>query len=376
MIASDKPPMTEQQATILALQSKIAALGLSARFVAPVSVGPIVSVYKFLPLGSTRVSNIEALSQDFAVTLSVEDVFVKRMPGEAAVGIFVPNQVRSYVQWRDICIVKQQSIPLPLTLGIDINGKPVVEDLSLLPHLLIAGSTGSGKSTLLGSLIASLMVNRPRVQFVMSDTKGVEFNHFDKAKQLLTRTATSVETTVERFDWLIDEMERRLKRYGNLGHRNIIEYNNTRPTAQTQDPYICLVIDELADILGDRTKLEDDSDSHLGKAAERKLGQIAQKARATGIHIIASTQRPSVKLIEGNVKANFPARLTFRLPSEADSRTVLGVGGAEHLISRGDMLFVSPIRPGIQRIHAPIASLEDIQAAVEFSMRTFSMRNF
>lgn len=367
--------MTEQQAVVIALQHKITTLGLVAKFVEPVAVGPIVSVYKFLPQGSTRVSHIEALSEDFAVTLGVEDVFVKRMPGESAVGIFVPNRERKYVYWRDICTVRDIDLQIPMLLGIDINGKTITEDLTLMPHLLIAGSTGSGKSTLLSSLISTLILNRPRTLFILSDTKGVEFNHFSRAKQLLAPIATSVETTVERLDWLIDEMERRLKVYAERGHRNILEYNSVFSSelqAARRLPYIVIVIDELADLLDDRRKTQENDEersSTLGKDASRKLAKLAQKARATGIHIIASTQRPSVKLLEGDIKANFSARITFRLPSEADSRTILGQGGAEHLLSRGDMLFVNPNRPGLQRIHSPMASIADITAAVEFTSR-------
>jgi S-DNA-T family DNA segregation ATPase FtsK/SpoIIIE len=362
--------MTEQQAVATVLQHKMTTLGLCAKHVESV-VGPIVTVYKFLPLGSTRVSNIEGLSQDFAVALSVEDVFVKRMPGEAAVGIFVPNRERKNVLWRDICSVPSDTY-IPLILGIDVNGRRVVEDLTTLPHLLIAGSTGSGKSTLLGSLIASFLVNRRDVYFVLSDTKGVEFNHFARARQLYCPISTTVEGTITRFEMLVDEMERRLRLYADSKHRNILEYNKAFEGTSRRLPYIVVVIDELYDLLTDGRKVQENDEERsttLGKDASGKLAKLAQKARATGIHIIASTQRPSVKLLEGDIKANFPARITFRLPSEADSRTVLGTGGAEHLLNRGDMLFVNPNKPGLQRIHAPMASLTDISAAVEFAAR-------
>ena len=379
MIAASSTQTDEQRVVASAIAFKLASLGLSAKFAEPISVGPIVSVYRFTPVGSTRVANIEALAQDFAIALGVEDVFVKRMPGEVAVGIFVPNRQRSWVKWRD-CVgpqaLNQQSLcRVPLLLGIDYLGRRVVEDLTLFPHLLIAGSTGSGKSTLLSSIIATVIyVNKSEdIKFVLSDTTGVEWGHFVGAPHLLFEPATNIYQTLERLDWLIEIMESRLKEFSKYGLRNILEYNESGRYFDARDakklPYIVLVIDELADLLADRRRENESRSPTLGKVAEAKLCQLAQKARKTGIHIIASTQRPSVKLVQGDIKANFPARLSFRLPSGADSRTVLGTEGAEHLLSRGDMLFINPNKPGLQRLHAAEASLEDIQAAVDVASR-------
>jgi S-DNA-T family DNA segregation ATPase FtsK/SpoIIIE len=179
-------------------------------------------------------------------------------------------------------------------------------------------------------------------------------------------------------------MDDRLAKFSKGGHRNILEYNSTvGSTPRLKIPYILVVVDELADILLDSRKEpkakkdefgglsegDPNKGSTIGKTASRKLAKLAQKARASGIHILASTQRPSVKLLEGDIKSNFPARLSFRLPSEADSRTILGFGGAEHLLSRGDMLFVNPNKPGIARIHAPLSTIDDIKAAIEFASR-------
>jgi S-DNA-T family DNA segregation ATPase FtsK/SpoIIIE len=251
-----------------------------------------------------------------------------------------------------------------------------------MPHLLISGSTGSGKSTLLNSLIASIVFDhRPdEVQFVIIDLKQVEFTHYTGCKHLAFEPATSIYQALERMQYLIDEMERRLKTFAKHGYRNILEYNTAQQrlnniTQTAPLPYYVVVFDELASLLLDsRRRGEEEADSEargpsLGKIAQGKLSQLAEKARATGIHLIAATQRSSVKVVEGNIKANFPARLTFRLPSEADSRTILGTSGAEHLLARGDMLFSNPNRPGLSRIHAPIASLEDIRACVEFASR-------
>ncbi len=358
-----------QRSVVMVLQHKLTTLGIAARFVEPISVGPIVSVYRFLPIGSSRVSQLEGLAEDFAITLGVEDVFVKRMPGESAVGIFVPNKERKWVHWRDLCTLPTAGWHIPLFLGIDFLGRVVHEELTLMPHLLIAGSTGSGKSTLLNSIIASLILNMPStdLQLALSDIKGVEWVHFDDSKHLFRRRATSINESLLLFDDLIVEMEARLKLFSKGGHRNILEYNSA--TAYAKKPYICLLIDELFDILVNRAQYEEGSRDTVGKVASSKLASLAAKARATGIHIIASTQRPSVKLVEGDIKANFPARITFRLPSEADSRTVLGTSGAEHLLSRGDMLCINPNKPGIQRIHAPLADLKDIKAALEYATR-------
>jgi DNA segregation ATPase FtsK/SpoIIIE, S-DNA-T family len=372
---TNTPQTDEQRAVVIVLQHKLTQLGLSATFVEPISVGPIVSVYRFQPQGSTKVSHLESLSQDFAVTLGAEDVMVKRMPGESAVGIFVPNKIRQWVKWYNHCTLDSARFKIPLILGIDYLGKLVVEDLATMPHLLIAGSTGGGKSTLLNSIIGGIILNynKEDIEFVLSDTKGVEFTQFERADNLRSLIATSVAMTIERFDELTAELERRLKTFGQTNTRNILEYNAVRQGSKARLPYVLVVIDELADLLSDRRRVPDPNDPEgnrtvtLGSLTSRKLAYLAQKARATGIHVIAATQRPSVKLLEGDIKANFPARLAFRLPSEADSRTVLGCGGAEHLLSRGDMLFINPNRPGLQRIHAPLSTLQDIKGAIEFA---------
>jgi S-DNA-T family DNA segregation ATPase FtsK/SpoIIIE len=364
----------EQNAVITALTFKMTQLGLRVKpLPKEVSVGPVVTVYRFEPQGSTKVAHIEALSQDFAVILAAEDVVVKRLPGETSVAVFVPNKERQSVQWFNVCQIPQtENRPnIPLLMGIDHLGRRVIEDLSLFPHLLVAGSTGGGKSTWMGSEIATIILNYSpqELRIALSDTKGVEFHHFANAPHLLSPTATSVDDTIKLFDQLITMMDDRLKLFGQKGHRNIIEYNEK--TSQNRLPYVCLFIDELFDILSDKRRLEVDEGRgpRIGEVAQGKLCKLAAKARASGIHIIAATQRPSVKIIEGDIKANFPARLSFRLPSEADSRTVLGTSGAEHLLSRGDMLFINPNKPGIYRIHAPIASLSDIKACVEYALR-------
>lgn len=370
----------EQRAVVTVLQYKLSTLGVAARFVEPISVGPIVSVYRFLPIGSTRVSQLENLSQDFAVVLGAENVMVKRMPGESSVGIFVPNKERKYVKWFNHCQVDASKYKIPLVLGIDYLGKVVVEDLALLPHLLIAGSTGGGKSTLLNSIIGALILNynESDVQLILCDIKeGVEFSQFTKAPHLRSNIATSIDLTHIRMNELIDEMKRRYQLYASTSCKNITEYNSSRQGSKARLPYIAFIIDEFADLLSDRRRIEEEDPSPDGKVklarageiATRKLSSLASKARASGIHLILATQRPSAKLLEGDIKTNFTARLAFRLSSQTDSRVVLDTGGAEYLLTKGDMLFINPNKPGLQRIHAPITTSEDIAAAIDYALR-------
>ena len=348
-----------------------------------------------MPFGSTKVSNLEALATDLALALGVEDVFVKRMPGESSVAVFVPNKERRWVDFKDTVKNVWNSyvqwgsttprLRVPLNLGVDYLGKPVVDDLSEMPHILVAGSTGVGKSTWLHSVIASLIyVTKPAaVRLVLSDTKQVEFRHFIGAPHLLFEPAWNVYRTLEQLDWCIEEMDHRLKTFGEAGCHNIHEFNSlaavqsgTSAKLGQPRPYIVIVIDELYDLVCNDEKGESDSGDKrkLGKIAEGKIGKIVQKARAAGVYLIAATQRPSVDVVKGSIKANFPARLAFRLPSDHDSRTVLsGQGGAEHLLSKGDMLFSSPTRPGLLRLHAPYTSNEDIKAAIEMAKRSFEM---
>jgi DNA segregation ATPase FtsK/SpoIIIE, S-DNA-T family len=368
----------EQDLVVISLAHKIAQLGLQADFVDPISVGPIISVYRFQPRGSTKVAHLEALSQDFAVALGAEDVMCKRMPGESSVGVFVPNKERQFVKWFNHATVDPTKYRIPLVLGIDYVGRPVVEDLATMPHLLVAGSTGGGKSTLLNAIIGAWILNyNPRdLEFVLCDIKeGVEFTKFQGAPHLRSNIATSIDLAHIRLDELIDEMTRRLKLFAQTSTHNIFEYNSARQGSAARLPYIAVVIDEIADMLLDRRKIEEEEPSPdgkpryatAGKIASGKLAKLAAKARASGIHIIVATQRPSAKLLEGDIKSNFPARLAFRLPSQTDSRVVLDTGGAEHLLTRGDMLFINPNKPGLARIHAPLASQDDIKAAIEYA---------
>lgn len=361
--------MTDAQAEIVAkLTRKMLILGAAAKPMSDITVGPLVSVFRFMPDGNTRVSQIEALATDFAVELGVEDVVVKRLPGDNCVAVFVPNERRTQIKFLEttpaLWKVKDK-LKIPLNLGVTMTGEPLIDDLRELPHLLIAGTTGSGKSTLLTTLITSIAAckNKDKVQFILSDTKGVDFRAFAALPHLMYPVSYDAENTVKLLGFAIDEMNERLDKIGKSGAHNITEYNALRAPNEAKLPYIVVVIDELADIMELRGEKRGE------RPGQDAVSKLTQKARASGIHLLAATQRPSVNVVAGSIKANFPARLSFKLPSEADSRTVLNGTGAEHLLSQGDMFYLSPLRAGLQRAHAPFTRSEDIEAALEAVVR-------
>jgi S-DNA-T family DNA segregation ATPase FtsK/SpoIIIE len=368
----------------LVLASKLAALGIRATFAAQISHGPLLTIYRLVPDARTRVSEVESLCNDFAIALGCEDVFVARMPGESAIGIFVPNIVRQPVNFRNtinslyaVTYLKREfpeapqfttvdlkrQMNIPISFGVNYLGEPFIEDLTTMPHLLIAGATGSGKSTLLASILAGLIYCIPssHLRIVLSDTKGVEFGDFAGAPHLIYPIAKTCLQTLDQLDSVIAETNERMKLIAKAGKRNIAEYNLD---AVTKLPYILIVIDELADLLQNEEKNGVDEKT-IKKLTINKLGQIVQRARAAGVHVIGGLQRPSVDIMRGSVKSNFPARCTFRLPSRHDSQTVISENGAEHLLAQGDMLYASPTKPGLQRLHSPFASHGDLQQAVE-----------
>lgn len=362
-----KNQLTENQCDVLAkLTHKMLILGAPAKPLSHVTVGPIVSVYRFQPANTTRVAQIETLAQDFAMELGVEDVVVKRMPGDNSVSVFVPNEIRTPVGFLDTTKALWQvkdKLAVPLNLGVTMTGLPLIEDLVDLPHLLIAGATNSGKSTLLTTIITSIAATKSpkQVKLVLSDTKGVEFRAFAGLSHLLYPVSYQAEETLKHLTFLIDDMDCRLEAIGLTGCHNIHEYNMKYSSKAL--PYVVIIIDELADIMELRGEKRGE------KPGQEAINKLAQKARASGIHLLCATQRPSVNIVSGSIKANFPARLSFRLPSEADSRTVLNGNGAEHLLSKGDMFYLSPTRPGLTRAHAPLTRASDIASTLDMIMR-------
>ncbi len=376
--AAQKASLSPDQLTVVSkIVSKFIDLGVDVEFTPPVMTGPVISLYKFKPTGKTRVSHIEALANDFAALLGHERVLVQRRTGDTAVSIAVPNAERSVVNFRDSVAVAikvisaanaKEQIHLPLNLGVDEQGQPVVEDLTKMPHLLIAGHTDSGKSTLLHSILGTIVytMNSRDVQLVLADMKaGIEFNTYEGAPHLAFPVSKTPFQTLERMQWIIDIMEDRLHVIAGAGKRDIFGYNAVaKMIGGNHLPYIILVLDEAASLFGKGNKSGNQKGS---KIADEMLSTICAKARAAGVYIIVATQRPSVDVIGGSIKVNIPARLSFRLPTGVDSRTVLGTEGAENLLSRGDCLYLSTMRPSLMRLHSPYASVEDIRAAVEYA---------
>jgi DNA segregation ATPase FtsK/SpoIIIE, S-DNA-T family len=378
--AQQKANLTPEQLGVVSkLVGKLIELQIDCEFVPPVTVGPVISLYKFRPTGKTRVSNIESLADDFAVTLGVEDVLVKRRVGDSAVSIAVPNATRTFVQFRDtvgVVFKLLQGDPkpkIPLNLGVDEFGTPLIEDLTTLPHLLIAGATNAGKSMLLRCILGTIVytMNSRAVQLVVSDTKGgVEFGMLDGLPQMAFPRATTTFQTLERMQWITDVVEDRLRIIAGAGKQNIAEYNEiAKVLGGNSMPYIVLIIDEIADLMVNQRG----GKSSESKIADELLGKIAYRARAAGAHIIAATQRPSVNVISGSIKANLNARLSFRTNSVTDSRVILDQPGAEHLLVPGDMLYSSPSRSAVIRAHSPLVKNEDVKAAMEFARHRESL---
>jgi DNA segregation ATPase FtsK/SpoIIIE, S-DNA-T family len=362
----------EQRHVIDMLMEKVENLGKHVEFVEPVTVGPLISTYRLQPLHKTKVAHLESMMKDFALAVKAETLVVKRMPGEGCVGIFVPNAVRQDVFLSDTLKnvptfmqkpTRDGHKPIPLNFGIDSQGHPFVDDLTMQPHMIVAGSTDSGKSTCVGGLLLSMCLFLPpkELKLIISDTKRVDFEPYYRNLPHLARPiAKDIYETMQALAYVVREMEARLTELSRGDHptRNIHEYNKQNPDKPM--PYIVVYIDELADIIGDQINKDD------SKVCTQKLGSIVQRSRAVGIYVIASTQRPSVNVVKGSIKANFPSRVAFRLPSVTDSKTVLqGAKGAECLMSRGDMFYSSSTRTELLRLHAPYTELSVVKQLIE-----------
>lgn len=363
------PEQREIADTIL---DKIYGLQRQAEFVGPVTKGPIVTTFRFKPIHRTKVAHLEAMVKDISVALGSEDlIVVKRMPGESAVGVFVPNKERQIIRMTDTLQNVMAYMPkptrdghkkIPLNFGITSTGEPFIDDLTIQPHLLVAGATDSGKSTLMNCLLLSMCwaMSPSELRILVSDPKKVEFKPYYKDLPHLWRpVAGDIYETMALFDMLKRECKVRFDMFGYGEHpvRNVHEYNEKFPDKKL--PFIVMLLDELASIMGDQV------DRDEAKANASKLGSIVSLARATGIYIIAGAQRTSVNTIKGSIKANFPSRLTFRLPSAADSKTIIDTKGAEQLMARGDMFFRSSARSDLLRLHSPWTELNDLKELVK-----------
>jgi S-DNA-T family DNA segregation ATPase FtsK/SpoIIIE len=354
------------------LESTLRHFGVEGKVTAIIP-GPVVSRFELEPAPGVKISKVTNLSDDLALALKALSIrIVAPVPGKAVIGIEIPNPKRQVVALQEILAdasYKKSSSPLTLALGKDIMGTPVVTDLGKMPHLLIAGATGSGKSVGLNAMILSILFKATpeQVRFLLIDPKRIELSTYQGIPHLLHPVVVSPKEATAALHWAVAEMEKRYALLSDLGVRNIEGYNQKAKTMKIEPgeegqlplprflPYIVVVIDELADLM-----LVSSRDT------EEYLIRLAQKARASGIHLMVATQRPSVDVITGLIKANFPTRISYQVSSKADARVVLDSVGAERLLGKGDLLFIPPGTSRLVRIHGPYVSDDEVERVVEF----------
>jgi len=321
-----------------------------------ISHGPVVTLNEFEPAAGVKVSKIINLSDDIARNTSSESARIATIPGSNTIGIELPNASRENVYLSEILQksdFKKKDIKLPIALGKNISGTPIIGDLASMPHLLIAGTTGSGKSVCINTIILSLLYrhNPEKCKFILIDPKMLELSTYEGIPHLLCPVITEAKKAASVLGWVVKEMESRYRLMTKEGVRNIDGYNSKHKLPM---PYIVVVVDEMSDLM-----------LVAGKEIENYIQKLSQMARAAGIHIIMATQRPSVDVITGTIKANFPTRISFQVTSKIDSRTILGEQGAEQLLGKGDMLYMSSANR-ILRIHAPFVSDTEIEKINNF----------
>lgn len=358
------------------LANKLKGYGVEGKVVG-VRPGPIVTVYEFEPAPGVKVNRILSLEDDLALALSAISVRIQApIPGKPVVGIEIPNPVREAVCLKDVVsadLFQGSGSTLTLAIGKDISGNPFVIDLARLPHLLVAGSTGSGKSVSINAMVCSLLLRATPdvVKFLLIDPKMLELPSYEGIPHLLLPVVTDPKEAVIALRWMVEEMERRYTMMAEQGIRNIENYNQKAKEGLIRSiegeegvmsakrlPYVLVVIDELADLM-----------IVSGREVEESIIRLAQMARAAGIHLILATQRPSVDVLTGLIKVNFPARISFQVSTKIDSRTILDTQGAEHLLGSGDMLFLPPGSSKLLRIHGAYVSEGEIKRLVEFWRR-------
>jgi S-DNA-T family DNA segregation ATPase FtsK/SpoIIIE len=338
--------------------------------VVQINPGPLVTTYEFKPEAGVKYSRVTSLAEDLCLAMRAESILIERMPGKSTVGIQVPNHDRETIHLRDVLeseTFARAKSRLTMAMGKDINGRIVTADLATMPHVLIAGSTGSGKSVAINAMIMSLLFRTTpnQVRLIMVDPKRVELGMYEGIPHLFTPIITDSKLAANALRNAVREMERRLRLLASRSVRNIEQYNRlfegTMPSlfddgAEEEPlPFIVIIIDELADLMMlDRANVEE------------SITRLAQMARAVGIHLILATQRPSVDVITGLIKANIPTRISFRLATKVDSRTIVDTNGAEALLGRGDMLFLPPGTSRLMRLHAPYVSEKETAAVVNF----------
>lgn len=328
-----------------------------------VNIGPTVTQYTMKPAEGVKLAQITARTNDLALALAAHPIRIEApIPGKAAVGVEVPNKIPALVTVREIlesAEFKSSKSNLTVALGRDVAGKPIVIDLARMPHLLIAGATGSGKSIAINGIITSLIYqNSPaELRMILVDPKRVEFTPYNGIPHLLSPVVVEPDKTVNILKWAVAEMERRFQIFSNQGRRDIIAYNSS-PGPEGKMPYIVIIIDELADLM-----------AKSANEVEAAIVRIAQMARAVGIHLVVATQRPSVNVITGLIKANITSRIAFAVASQVDSRTIIDLAGAEKLLGKGDMLYLSSDFGKPRRVQGVMISDKEIRAVTNFLKR-------
>jgi len=351
--------------------------------VTSIRTGPVITTYEFRLDSGVKISAVQNLAEDLALALRTESVRIARVPGRATVGIEVPSPDPETIRLRQLFespeFQRAKSL-LTLALGVDIRGKPFIADLARMPHLLIGGFTGAGKSVGINAMIMSILYKaRPdEVKFILVDPKMVELGVYSDIPHLLTPIISDPKKAASALAWAVSEMDNRYHRLAALGVRNLEQYNqivsdpvqlkraqqqltgddDEKPVELEPLPYIVIIIDELADLM-----------MTSSRAVEESITRLAQKARAVGVHLICATQRPSVDVLTGIIKANFPCRIAYKVRSGFDSRTILDAMGAEHLIGRGDMLFLPPGTSNLVRLHGPLVTEKEIATAARYIKR-------
>ncbi|PQP34698.1 cell division protein FtsK, partial [Desulfobacteraceae bacterium SEEP-SAG9] len=350
------------------LEKKLDDFGVKGK-VATVLPGPVITTFEYEPAPGVKINKIVNLTDDLALALRATSIrIVAPIPGKAVIGIEIPNAERQIVRFKEVIVsgvYEKSKSKLTLCLGKDIIGNPVVAELDKMPHLLIAGATGTGKSVALNTMICSFLYKSTPadVRFIIIDPKRIELSIYSGIPHLITPVVTDAKKATNALFWAIREMERRYEMLSEKTVKNIKQYNQkiekdekqTEGDSSEKLPYIVIVIDELADLM-----------MVASREVEVALTRLAQMARAAGIHLILATQRPSVDVLTGIIKANFPTRLTFQVSSRTDSRTIIDTIGAENLLGSGDMLFLPPGSAKLQRIHGAFVSEAELVRITEF----------
>ncbi|MBP9753123.1 MAG: DNA translocase FtsK [Proteobacteria bacterium] len=382
------PSESERIELATLLQTVLEEFGVKGEIV-NIKPGPVVTMYELKPAPGIKTSRVISLADDIARSMSALSARIAVIPGQNLIGIELPNSTRVTVFMRELLLserYQKTTASLPLILGKDIGGEPIIADLARMPHLLVAGTTGSGKSVSVNAMILSILFKLPpdKCRFIMIDPKMLELSIYDDIPHLLTPVVTDPKKAVVALKWAVKEMENRYQAMSKLGVRNIDGYNvrveeakrsgemlsrriqtgfdpdSGKPIYETQNynfeplPFIIVVVDEMADLM-----------LVAGKEIESAVQRLAQMARAAGIHLIMATQRPSVDVITGTIKANFPTRISFMVTSKIDSRTILGEQGAEQLLGQGDMLYMAG-GGRIQRVHGPFMKDNEVERIVKF----------